>query len=112
MEVEFYTTKKGDTPVADFLRSLNEKLEAKTVRTIDLLKEFGTDLREPNSKPLGDGIFELRTKHGKDLTRVLYFFVHEGRAIITHGFIKKSQKTPPGEIETAKEYRKEYLSRE
>lgn len=109
MEVEFYKTSKGEIPIVGFLKSLNEKLEAKTVRTIELLKEFGTNLREPNSKSLGDGIFELRTKQGRDTTRVLYFFFHEDRAILTHGFVKKTQKTPPQEIEKAKEYRKDYL---
>ena len=46
-----------------------------------------------------------------DISRVLYFFVIGKKAILTNGFIKKTQKTPPGEIEKAKAYRKEYLSR-
>ena len=56
-------------------------------------------------------ILELRTKVGSDISRVLYFFFDGGQAILTHGFIKKTQKTPPSEIERAIRYRKEYFSR-
>lgn len=52
--------------------------------------------REPYSKHLDDGIFELRCKFGSDITRVLYFFYYEGKIILTNGFVKKTQKTPKG----------------
>ena len=65
-------------------------MQAKLVRTISLLEENGTELREPFSKPLGDGIFELRAKVGTDISCVLYFFVINRQAILTHGFIKKN----------------------
>ena len=48
-------------------------------------------LREPYSKYLEDGIFEVRGKVGNDISRVLY---HGGKIILTNGFIKKTQKTP------------------
>ena len=57
------------------------------------------------------GIFELRAKVGSDITRVLYFFYVEQHIILTNGFIKKTQKTPPKEIERAKKYRADYLRR-
>ena len=57
------------------------------------------------------GIFELRAKVGTDISRVLYFFYYEGRIVLTHGFIKKTQRTPAGEIETAKKYRRDYIER-
>jgi len=44
--------------------------------------------------------------------RVLYFFVIGKKAVLTNGFIKKTQETPPGEIDRAKIYRNEYLNRE
>ena len=53
------------------------------------------------------GIFELRAKVGTDISRVLY----EGRIVLTHGFIKKTQRTPAGEIEKAKKYRRDYIER-
>ena len=45
------------------------------------------------------------------VTRVLYFFCHEGRIILTNGFVKKTQKTPPEEIRLAKERRADYIER-
>ena len=54
---------------------------------------------------------KMRAKVGSDISRVLYFFFDGGKAILTHGFIKKTQKTPPSEIERAIRYRKEYFSR-
>jgi phage-related protein len=107
---EFY--ENGDKiPVKDFLDSLNVKMRAKLLMEIKLLEEKGTLLREPYSKPLGDGIFELRAKVGTDISRVLYFFYYEGRIVLTHGFIKKTQRTPAGEIEKAKKYRRDYIER-
>ena len=63
------------------------------------------------SSDLDDGIFEIRTKFGSDITRVLYFFVVGKKVILTNGFIKKTQKTPASEITLAKQYRADYLAR-
>lgn len=86
-------------------------MRAKMLWTIQLLEVNGIELREPYSKALEDGIFELRAKVGSDISRVLYFFVVGHKVILTNGFIKKSTKTPSGEKEKAKRYRAEYLSR-
>ena len=109
--VSFYDLADGSEPVKEFLDSLDVKMRAKMLWTIQLLASNGTDLREPYSKALEDGIFELRAKVGSDISRVLYFFIVGHKVILTNGFIKKSMKTPPGEIEKAKRYRAEYLSR-
>lgn len=110
-EVLFYDKEDGSEPAKEFILSLDTKMRAKVLRTVELLANNGTQLREPYSKPLSDGIFELRTKVGTDISRVLYFFVVGRRVILTNGFIKKTQKTPPEEIKRAKSYRAEYLSR-
>ena len=94
-----------------FLSSLDKKMRAKLLMAVALLEENGAQLREPYSKPLGDGIFEIRAKQGNDISRVLYFFFVGRKIILTNGFIKKTQKTPASEIATAKKYRAEYLSR-
>ena len=91
-EIILYDTEDGRCPVQELLDSLEPKLLAKTLRTIDLLERNGPLLREPYSKALENGIFELRTKQGSDITRVLYFFVVGKKAILTNGFVKKSQK--------------------
>jgi phage-related protein len=68
-------------------------------------------MRAPYTKYLEDGIFELRTKQGSNISRVLFFFYYGGKIILTNGFIKKSQKTPRREIDLAKKYRSDYLER-
>ena len=109
--VEFYETEKGEKPCLEFLNTLEVKLRAKAFRDMTLLEEKGTELRLPYSEHLDDGIFELRTKQGTNIVRNLYFFFVGNKIIITHGFRKKTQKTPPEEIVRAKNYRKEYLAR-
>ena len=92
-EIIFYDTADGKCPVQDFLDSLEPKFLAKTLRTIDLLETNGPLLREPYSKLLENGIFELRTKHGSDINRVFYFFIIGQKIILTNGIIKKTAKT-------------------
>lgn len=72
-EIIFYDKEDGKVPVEEFLNSLSPKLLAKTLKNMDLLEKFGNNLREPFSKKLVDGIFELRTKQSSDITRILYF---------------------------------------
>ena len=110
-EIFFYDRPDGSEPAKDFILSLDKKMQAKVLRTVALLRDAGPSLREPYSKPLDDGIFEIRTKFGSDITRVLYFFVVGKKIILTNGFLKKTQKTPAAEITLAKQYRADYLSR-
>ena len=75
-EIIFYKTKDGKVPVKDFLDSLDVKMRAKTLMAVRIIKNNGNMVREPYSKPLEDGIFELRAKVGTDITRILYFFCY------------------------------------
>jgi phage-related protein len=111
-DVDFYDKEDGTKPAEDFIAELSPKMIAKVIRAVDMLRANGSELREPYSKHLDDGIFEIRAQVGSDISRVLYFFVVGKKVILTHGFIKKTQKTPPSEIVRAKKYRAEYLSRE
>ncbi len=108
LNVDFYHKRNGECPVLDYLESLSMKLRAKTLRSIMLLEEFGTDLRMPYSAPIGDGIFELRSVVGNDITRILFFFIEGETAILTNGFTKKTQKTPAREVTKANLYRADY----
>ncbi len=110
-DVEYYEKEDGTFPAEEFILSLDTKMQAKMFRELELLETFGNELREPHSKPLGDGIYEVRAKFASDITRVLYFFVVDKKIILTNGFVKKTQKTPVNEIELAKKYRKDYLKR-
>lgn len=107
-EITFYDTEDGKCPVQEFMDSLAPN---KTLRTIDLLETNGPRLREPYSKPLEDGIFELRTKQGSDITRVLYFFFIGQKVVLTNGFVKKTQKTVKTQKDLAKKYKADYERR-
>lgn len=110
-EAEFYETIDGKQPAKEFLLTLDTKMRAKMTNIISILQDNGYELREPYSKHLSEGIFELRAKVGSDITRVLYFFYIDRKIVLTNGFVKKTQKTPPQEIERAKRYRADYLKR-
>ena len=111
-EIEFYQLSNGREPAKEFLMGLEVQIRAKMADTISLLQDNGYELREPYSKHLTDGIFELRAKVGSNATRVLYFFYVNRHIILTNGFVKKTQKTPAGEIEKAKRYRADFLERQ
>ncbi len=111
MNVEWYELPNGEMPARSYLDALDKKLRSKTLRTIAFLEEKGHLIGEPDSKHLEDGIFELRTTMGDNASRVLYFFCIGDKAVLTHGFRKKTQRTPRREIERAKRYRKDYLAR-
>lgn len=110
-EIIFYKKADGTSPVREFIYSLEPSMQAKSLRAIDLLETNGNLMREPMSKALRNGIFELRVKFGSDISRVLYFFFVGRKIILTNGFIKKTQKTPAGQIELAEAYRKDYIER-
>lgn len=65
----------------------------------------------PYSRYLEDGIFELRIVQGSDIIRVMYFIAVGDRVILTHGFVKKTQRTPRSEIDRAKSLREDWGKR-
>lgn len=109
--VEYFERPDGSRPAEEFILEQDFKMQAKLFMALEFLEERGPMLREPFSKPLGEGVFEIRAKQGSDISRVLYFFVVGKKVILTNGFVKKTQKMPAREIEKAKKYRAEYLNR-
>ena len=105
-EVVFYE-EGNKRPVERFLNELPVKKRAKVVGYLTVLEEKGNTVREPYSKYLRDGIYELRC----DNIRLLYFFTNNRIIILTNGFIKKTNKLPAKELLTAILRRKEYLER-
>ena len=110
-DIEYYELPGGDKPVEKFLDSLDIKMRVKALGSLDILAEYGNTLREPYAKAIGKGLFELRIKFAGDISRIFYFFVMNNRIILTNGFIKKTRKTPPGEIALAKKYKADYEGR-
>ena len=110
--VEYYELENGTCPVEEFILKQDNKMQAKIFKNLELLEIRGNELREPFSKHIEDGIFEIRNKVGNDINRIFYFFVIGQKIILTNGFIKKTQKTPKAEIALAKKYRNDYLNRE
>lgn len=110
-EVEYYRLESGRIPVKEFIDGLEVGMRAKAIGSIELLAEYGNRLREPFSKAVGDGLFELRIRFSGDITRIFYFFFIGGRIVLTNGFVKKTVKTPATELEIARRYKKDYERR-
>lgn len=110
-KVDFYKEADGKKPLGTFIKSLDIRMKAKVVASLSLLEEYGNMAREPLSKHLEDGIFELRVIESKNIVRILYFFDCDRIIIATNGFIKTTNKTPRSEISLAKQRRAIYFSR-
>lgn len=110
-DIEFYHLPNGIVPVEEFLDSLNVKMRSKAIYSLSILEEQGNRLREPFSKSLGDGLFELRIKFASDITRIFYFFVVDNKIVLTNGFVKKTVKTPKSELDLARKYKADYERR-
>jgi len=108
----YYVTESGRSPVKDFIDSLAFKTQRKFFFVKAMLEEFAYRLPSPHAKRIGDNIFELRFKSQEGDVRVLYFFFHKDMAIFTNGFVKKSNKTPKREKQTAIERRRLFLLKE
>lgn len=111
MVIEFYKKENGEEPLKKFLDSLPKKLREKTLLSISYLHDYGYQLNGLYSKKITDELWELRTKQSSDITRIMYFFFDRDKVILTHGFVKKTNKTPIKEIERAEKYRKDYYRR-
>ena len=75
-------------------------IRVKMTRLLQKLEANPRLLREPDTKPLGDGLFEVRTM-GTDIARGLWVYQSGERIFLLRIFIKKSNKTPRNEIELA-----------
>lgn len=76
-------------------------LYADFLRLIELMEQYGADLRMPHSRAMGDGLFELRCKGREGIGRVFYCTLIKRQIVILHSFIKKTQETPAAELATA-----------
>jgi phage-related protein len=106
--VAFYREADGEAPVVTWLRELmraNERAWSNCRARIELLAQFGHELRRPAADYLRDGIYELRARQGHVQYRLLYFFHGRQVAILAHS-LTKEDKVPSADIERAIKRRK------
>jgi len=99
--VSFYRTTGGSEPVLDWLRSLPAE-DRRAIGTDLATVQFGWPIGMPLCRPLGAGLWEVRSALPSRRIARLLFFVDDGRIGVVHGFIKKTQKTPDSELEIAR----------
>lgn len=110
--VEFFETVDGKSPVEAFLDELRRTDPADHAAVLAGLAKLcdRKNHRPPLSKPLGDGLLELRHV-GKLNTRVFWFFVKGRRIVAVHGIRNKGQKIPARDLRTARARRDDWLKR-
>ena len=111
--LEYYTAAGGKSPVKDFIDALSPESTAKFIFIADLLMEYGLNVREPYVKPITGTrkLFEIRIKDHQNIHRVFYFAFTGRRLVLLHGFTKKTDKTPPREIEIAESRMRDIIAR-
>lgn len=100
LKVIFYRTAAGNEPVREWLLSLDRadrKVMGDDVKTV----QFGWPLGMPLVRPLGDGLFEVRSNLGDRIARVIFLAVG-GTMVLLHAFIKKTQRTPESDLDLAR----------
>ena len=102
-----YTIEYFHARVKNDIESWPDGILVDYARLVDLLMEFGPNLRMPHSRPMGDGLFELRLRGREGMGRTLYCFVVGQRIVILHAFIKKTRETPENELRLARKRMKE-----
>ena len=102
----FYRTTGGTEPVLDWLRSLPAE-DRRAIGTDLATVQFGWPIGMPLCRPLGSGLWEVRSALPSRRIARLLFFVEGGRIGVVHGFIKKTQKTPEADLELARKRMKE-----
>ena len=106
--VVFYRTAAGAEPVRDWLRGLAAE-DRKTIGTDRATVQVGWPVGMPLCRSLGAGLWEVRSNLANNrIARLLVFFA-DNRIGVVHGFIKKTQKTPPADLDLAEKRMKEML---
>jgi phage-related protein len=73
---------------------------------------MGVELKEPYTRHLGDKLRELRIEYDRNRYRIIHFFYIDQRIVLLNAFVKKTKKTPTGEIEIAKSRLNKFLEKE
>ncbi|MFT8411823.1 MAG: type II toxin-antitoxin system RelE/ParE family toxin [Schleiferilactobacillus perolens] len=109
----YFKWANGHSEFLEFLSSLPTKDQAKLLSAIQITQDKGIAIasRLKITKKLTDNLYELRSKQSSNIQRALYFHIVGNDYVITHGFTKKTDRTPPAEIAHAIELRAEFFAR-
>jgi phage-related protein len=107
--IEYVELPGGRRPARDFVDSLDEKAAARIDAFLDRLRVYGNRMQGKFIKKLTNEIFELRVKQFDRIFRVLFFYQPGMVIVITSGFQKKTEHTPPSEIARAEQLRKLWM---
>lgn len=103
IEAIFFRTATGGEPVREWLKSLSPIEDRKQIGIDIKAVEFGWPIGMPVCRPLGDGIYEVRSDLGQNrIGRVLFYIDARSRMVLLHGFIKRTQKTPADDLDLAR----------
>lgn len=88
-------------PVYEWIDSLPDNARARILGRIELLEQFGHELRRPHADYLREGIWELRAKAGRLNLRILYGFHGADAVVLLSGLTKQEARIPDREINLA-----------
>lgn len=111
MTLDIYETPAGNDILYPFLNGLPSKCSTKILHDIDLLMEFGTELREPHTKHVDGPLWELRSKFSSNNYRIFYSIFPKDNIVVLHAFEKRTQRTPKSEIIIARQRYDDYVVR-
>ena len=101
-KVTFYSSR-----VEAEIQALPAGFVARFMRYAERMEIYGPDLGMPHTRPMGEGLFELRLKAAEGIARVFYCTIVGRRIVMLHQFVKKSEKTPKKEMKIARNRIKE-----
>jgi phage-related protein len=107
--IEYVELPNGRVPAREFVDGLDDRAAARIDAFIERLRVYGNQMQGKFVKKLTDHIFELRVKQFDWIFRILYFYQPGMLIVITSGFQKKTEQTPPGEIARAEQLRKLWI---
>lgn len=107
--IQYVELPNGRLPAREFVDSLNDKAAARIDAFIERLRIYGNRMQGKFVKKLTDYIFELRVKEFDRIFRILFFYQPGMLIVITSGFQKKTEQTPPAEITRAEQLRKLWM---
>ena len=96
----------GRVPAREFVDSLDDKAAARIDAFVERLRIYGNRMQGKFVKKLTQDIFELRVKQFDRIFRVIFFYQPGMLIVITSGFQKKTEQSPPAEISRAERLRK------